>query len=193
MGDFNQAVAFTLAKTIEGGFVDNPRDPGGATNMGVTQRTFNHWRTTRGELQDTVRNLTQDEALEIYRAWYWTNNQCDVMPAKIAVAVFDWDVNSGNGAWTHEGAIEELQKILGVPNDGIVGQHTIQVLLTANADSVLENYLQARIAFYNGMPQAQKDEFLHGWLDRVAALRTYLTSLDIGSSDGTAIGASQAT
>ena len=58
----------------EGGYVNNPNDPGGATNMGITIGTLTAWRKAHGKPEPTiedVQNLTRDEANEIYRAWYW--------------------------------------------------------------------------------------------------------------------------
>ena len=64
----------------EGGYVDHPSDPGGATNMGITHRTLAAWRGKPVTKQD-VRNLTRVEALEIYKAQYWRTSGADRMPA----------------------------------------------------------------------------------------------------------------
>lgn len=83
----------------EGGYVDHPRDPGGATNMGITLATLSRWRGKTVSKAD-VRALSRNEALSIYRAEYW-NKTCpdgaDLMLAGPDAALFDVAVNSGIG------------------------------------------------------------------------------------------------
>lgn len=85
----------------EGGYVDHPRDPGGATNMGITLGTLSRWRG-RPATKMEVRSLTRDEAEKIYRYWYWNKIDADLLPAGPDAALFDVAVNSGPGrakAW----------------------------------------------------------------------------------------------
>src|SRR5882672_6955907 len=96
IGNFRLAVAFTLSKAVEGGFVDDEDDPGGATNMGITHKTLTEWRGVPVSVDD-VKNLTRDEALQIYQARYWNPNKSDDLPAPVAVVLFDGAVNSGPG------------------------------------------------------------------------------------------------
>lgn len=90
--NFESCLRFVLQ--YEGGFVDHPRDPGGATNMGVTQKTLAMWRkrpVTKGE----VRALTRDEAVAIYRKLYWDAIGGDALPAGVDLIAFDIAVNMG--------------------------------------------------------------------------------------------------
>jgi len=83
----------------EGGYVDHPRDPGGATNMGITLATLSKWRGKTVSKAD-VRALSRDEAMRIYRAEYWNKtgpNGADMMLAGPDAALFDVSVNSGVG------------------------------------------------------------------------------------------------
>lgn len=118
MRDNFQACFDRLMKS-EGGYVDHPKDPGGATNLGVTQATLSTWRRQPATKTD-VRNLTRVEAAEIYRARYWSAVRGDDLPAGVDYAVFDYAVNSGPGA-----AIKALQRALGVTADGALGPATL--------------------------------------------------------------------
>jgi len=80
----------------EGGFANHPKDPGGPTNMGITQATLSHERGRRATVGD-VRNLTRAEAAEIYRKKYWNLIQGDALPAGVDLLALDIAVNSGPG------------------------------------------------------------------------------------------------
>lgn len=87
----------------EGGYVDHPRDPGGATNMGITIGTLREYRG-RPVTKEDVRNLTVEEATEIYRLRYWLKIKGDELLAGPDIALFDIAVNSGVGRavqWMH--------------------------------------------------------------------------------------------
>lgn len=91
-GKFEPALAFTLA--YEGGYVDHPADPGGATNMGITIRTLGNWRG-RPVTKADVRALSKEEAAKIYRANYWNKAGCDGLASGVDLCTFDVAVNSG--------------------------------------------------------------------------------------------------
>ncbi|MBN8901820.1 MAG: hypothetical protein J0H57_12360, partial [Rhodospirillales bacterium] len=103
---FARCVAVTLSQ--EGGYVDDPRDPGGATNLGITRATLSAWRGQEVG-KDEVRALPREEAVEIYRANYWLPARCGDMPAGIDLMVFDCGVNAGPRT-----AVRMLQRLLGV-------------------------------------------------------------------------------
>lgn len=99
IGKFEPALAFTLA--YEGGYVDHPADPGGATNMGITIRTLGNWRG-RPVTKAEVRALSKEEAAKIYRANDWNKAGCDGLAPGVDLCTFDVAVNSGPGralAW----------------------------------------------------------------------------------------------
>lgn len=94
---FQRALAFVLR--WEGGYVDHPQDPGGATNMGITQATYDRWRRSQGLPTRPVRDISREEAAAIYRVWYWAPlaaRYAKQDPA-LALALFDLSVNSGLG------------------------------------------------------------------------------------------------
>lgn len=103
---FERALAFVLR--WEGGYSDHPQDPGGATNMGITQATYDRWRRSQGLPTRPVREISMEEVRAIYRDRYW-----EPLPARyaekdpaLALALFDLAVNSGVGT-----AIRALQEV----------------------------------------------------------------------------------
>lgn len=90
--NFEACAAFTFK--YEGGYVDHPRDPGGATNLGITIGTLRAWRKAPVTKAD-VRALTKHEAMQIYRANYWNAVGGDGLPHGVDLAVWDYGVNSG--------------------------------------------------------------------------------------------------
>lgn len=79
----------------EAGYVNDPRDPGGATMKGVTQRTYDGYRKRNGLALRPVRQITPTEVGEIYRRSYWAAIHGDTLPAGVDYVVFDGAVNSG--------------------------------------------------------------------------------------------------
>jgi lysozyme family protein len=143
----------------EGGYVENPADPGGATNMGITLGTLAAWRghpCTR----DDVRALTRDEAAAIYRARYWT----DGLAPGVDLSVFDASVMSGKSQ-----GVKFLQAAAGVDADGACGPHTLAACAALLPLDLIDRIADERAAFYRnivGMRPAS-GVFLDGWLSRV--------------------------
>lgn len=160
---FEQALAFVLG--IEGGFANVAGDRGGLTNHGVTQRTYDAWRTTTGQSKQSVELITDEEIHAIYLADYWHPCNCDSLPPMLALAVFDMAVNSGpyNAKLT-------LQRAVHVQTDGVIGPATIAAA-ERTADAVLE-FLRARAGFIAEVIEAHPEQvkFLHGWSNRLLEL-----------------------
>jgi lysozyme family protein len=155
---FAECVATVLKH--EGGFVDHPRDPGGATNMGITLRTLREWRGNDTLTVDAVRNLTEAEAREIYFARYWNPIRGDQLPPGIDLAVFDWAVHGGVGR-----AARDLQAVLGVTVDGAIGRQTIAAAQRADAHEVIRALCERRLNHLRSRPHW--DTFGRGWSRRV--------------------------
>lgn len=176
MTAFELALKFSLSDSIEGGYVNDPHDPGGATNKGITQRTYDAYRKHNGWPVQSVAVLTADEAKRIYWSSYWLGARCDKMPEKIGLAVFDWFINSEYPALT------ELQKCLGVTADGVIGPKTLSAIATQDEELLLKRYLGAREVWYEGRPEIVngktfKSRFIKGWESRVEQLRAYEAAL----------------
>jgi lysozyme family protein len=155
---FNECIAIVLRH--EGGFVDHPRDPGGATNMGITLRTLRDWRGDDSLTADAVRDLTEAEAREIYLARYWNPIRGDELPPGIDLAVFDWAVHGGVGR-----AARDLQAVLGVTVDGAIGRQTIEAAKRADPAEVIRGVCERRLNHLRSRPHW--DAFGRGWSRRV--------------------------
>ena len=105
----DSATALRLILAHEGGKVDHPKDPGGRTNRGITQRVFDAWRVQRGQPKADVWKISEKEAREIYTAQYLTPIRFDDLPPGLNYAVADFAVNSGVSR-----AVRELQKLVKV-------------------------------------------------------------------------------
>jgi lysozyme family protein len=151
----------------EGGFVDHPADPGGATNMGITHKTLARWRGVSPwwNLPKTeVQRLTRSEAARIYRALYWTPCKSGNLPPGVDLAVFDFAVNSGP-----DRAIRALQSALNVVVDGQVGPLTLGAASKADAKALINALCDRRLGFLRGLKTFST--FGRGWTSRVAAVR----------------------
>lgn len=95
MSAFDHALEHALRE--EGGYVNHPKDPGGATNMGITQRTLESFKTRHPELDlpGNVVDLKREHVAIIYRLDYWNVAGCDALPAGLALIHFDAAVNQG--------------------------------------------------------------------------------------------------
>lgn len=160
--NFLPSVAFTLAH--EGGYSDNPRDPGGATNRGITLRTLAAWRHADCTAAD-VQALTEAEARAIYRASYWNAVHADALPAGLDLMVFDFGVNSGPGR-----SARVLQEALGVVADGAIGPQTLSAAARVpDMGALVGRIADAQETFYRSLDTF--DAFGRGWLARLADRR----------------------
>lgn len=145
----------------EGGFVNDPHDPGGATKFGVTLRDHAEDigdRDHDGDIDAAdVRVLSVDDAIEVYRRDYWTRIQGDKLPPDVAFFLLDTAVNVG--VWR---AKTMLQRACMVPVDGEIGPIT---LAAAQAPGVLQRLAEIRRAFYRALPTFTR--YGRGWLRRV--------------------------
>src|SRR5689334_4156851 len=108
---FTTSLQFVLK--WEGGYVNDPADPGGATNLGITQKTYDTARAQKGMPSQPVRGITEPEAQDIYRAHYWAPLKCDSLPPALDLVMFDTGVNMGL-----KEAVKLLQLCLNVTADG---------------------------------------------------------------------------
>lgn len=147
----------------EGGFADHPEDPGGATNLGITHKTLAAWRGAPVTKED-VRNLTRDEACEIYRANYWNALNCDNLPAGVDLVAFDFGVNAGVGR-----AGKLLQSIVHVEQDGQVGPITIGAAQSIDPGFIINAFSDGRLEHYRSLKHWET--FKKGWTRRTSESR----------------------
>lgn len=170
MADFN--VFLPLVLRFEGGFVDDPADPGGATNKGITLKTFTGCSQRLLGVDPTLDNLkalSDDQAATIYKALYWNAVCGDAIASQnLADIVCDFYVN----AQSH--AAKLLQTVLNsvgakLDVDGAIGPSTMAALAASDQNDVYQRYKQGRIAYYQNLAQQvpSLSKFLNGWLNRV--------------------------
>jgi lysozyme family protein len=151
----------------EGGYVDHPSDPGGATNMGITRKTLARWRKVSPWTdlpKAEVVGLKRDEAALIYRASYWNACKAGNMPSGVDLALFDFAVNSGP-----DRAVRVLQAALGVAADGAVGPVTLGAVNAANPTKLINAICDRRLGFLGRLSTFAT--FGRGWTRRVAEIR----------------------
>jgi lysozyme family protein len=163
---FGACIPFVLKE--EGGYTDNPADPGGATNCGITANTFIAWLDKHQQPRRPVKTITSAEVLQIYRECYWDVMQCAALPAPVDLAVFDFGVNAGPAR-----SIKYLQLALGITADGVIGAATLSTANRTDAKAIALRLLDLRNAYYRQIVAAQPSlhVFLDGWFERVASIR----------------------
>jgi len=167
MQNFEKSLALTLK--YEGGFVDNPFDPGGATNMGITLATLSNYRGCTATKLD-VKRLTQTEASAIYLKQYWEPLLAQQLPNGVDMFMFDYAVNSGPAR-----AVKALQSSLGLPPDGNVKVSTLQAALRQDQATLIRALASKRLGFLQRLRSFQ--QFGRGWKTRVEAVTA--ASLDL--------------
>lgn len=162
--------AFDLLMINEGGYVNNKHDKGGKTNYGVTQTTFNAWNKLKGRPMREVRDITLEEAKELYHELYWLKFKCDRFPDALSVALFDFCVQSQPPRPT-----KFLQQCLGVVADGITGNQTIGAAWSKPLKPVIKEYFDKRLAYY--MTLDSWKHFADGWSNRIFRTREFCEKL----------------
>jgi len=158
-GNFEQCLALVLKE--EGGYVDNPKDPGGRTNLGVTQKVWESW-VGHPVTEADMRALGPQDVSPLYKSNYWDKIRGDSLPLGVDYATFDMAVNSGVAR-----AAKTLQSVLGVaPVDGQVGPATLRACEAANAREVATRICEARLAFLQSL--STYATFGKGWSRRVS-------------------------
>lgn len=154
--------AACLAQTLrwEGGYSNDPYDPGGATMCGVIQRVYDGFRAQHGLPPRHVREIGQPEIVAIYRDNYWRLVQGDELPAGVDLAVFDFGVNSGPAR-----AIKALQRIVGVVADGHIGAATIAAARGRDPAQIVRSLQDERRRFVRQIKHYWR--FKNGWERRI--------------------------
>ncbi|CCJ48976.1 glycoside hydrolase family 108 protein [Bordetella parapertussis] len=157
----NFDTAFDRLIGHEGGYSNNPADPGGETMWGVTAAV-----ARANGYTGPMRDMPRDTAKAIYRARYWTPIRGDMLPAAVAFQVFDAAVNHGTGQ-----AAKWLQAAVGTVQDGQIGPLTLNAAAGMNPTMLALLFNSARMRFYTNLPTWPT--FGKGWARRVAANLKY--------------------
>lgn len=165
MSEFERCLAKVLVH--EGGYSNNPKDPGGATMKGVTQRVFTEYLTANGKPSRDVKTITNDELQALYRKRYWDIAKLDRLAPGVSYVVFDGNVNSGVSQ-----SIKWLQRALQAMGlyqgaiDGIIGQGTILAAGGVNDnDALVAKIIERREAFLRSLTTFKT--FGKGWISRI--------------------------
>lgn len=164
MSGFFQALPFVLE--MEGGYVNDPDDRGGATNKGITQVRYDAWRQGVGLEPRPVRSIQDDEVTSIYHSMYWVVGKCDALPWPASLVHFDACVNHG----PHRAAVI-LQDAVDVIADGKIGPKTLAAVEAMDVRVLCYRMLLQRVEFYYDISTGRQVKFLRGWLRRVIHLR----------------------
>lgn len=159
-------VALELMFGHEGGYVNAKTDKGGPTKYGITHRTLAAYRGKKSVTSAEVRAMSRQEAVEIYRRSYWTQSGGDLLPPGLDYAAFDFGVNSGPAQ-----AVKALQKLLGVRQDGVVGERTVNAAhrFPGGAVALIRAYCDERMRYLRTLT-SKKTGFPvngRGWTIRV--------------------------
>jgi lysozyme family protein len=164
-GEFEKALKRILKH--EGGYVNDPLDSGGMTNLGVTKRV---WEEFVGHpvSEADMRALTPEIIAPMYKMKYWNSSYCEVLPKGLDYVVFDFAVNAGTGR-----SVKTLQQAIGCVADGVIGPKTMAAINDAEPKNLIEKFSDARADFYQGIVTRKPDQarFIKGWLNRVEDAR----------------------
>lgn len=160
----------------EGAFVNHPRDPGGATNRGITIGTLKRLQIDVDGDGDSdivdLRLLRVEHAALVYRLFYWDAVRADLLPSGIDVCVADFAVNSGPAR-----AASHLQIAIGAVADGDVGPKTLELARRADPVPVIARISTSRLRFMQRQPTWR--DFGRGWTARVNAVEAFALRLAV--------------
>jgi lysozyme family protein len=158
----NFETAFSCVIKSEGGYVNDPHDAGGETNLGVTKAA---WAAYLGRaVQDgEMKLLTVDTVKPFYKKMYWDKMHCDDLPKGLDYAAFDFAVNAGVGQ-----SSKFIQRCVGVKDDGSIGPATMAAVAKADSRMLLLSFTNQKVTFYRGLAEKNttQEKFLKGWLAR---------------------------
>ncbi len=161
--DRNFAKSLALVLKSEGGWSDNPQDPGGATMKGVTLTNFRLYVNPTAT-KDDLRHITDAQIATVYRRFYWDAILGAELPDGVDYAVVDFAVNSGPGR-----SAKYLQQIVGVQVDGRIGPATLAAVRAMLPSSVIDELCDRRLTFLQGL--GTWSAFGKGWSARVKSVR----------------------
>lgn len=149
----------------EGGYVDHPADPGGATNLGITKRVWEEW-VGHEVSKDDIKALTVADVTPLYKERYWDVCKCDRLHAGLDYVVFDIAVNSGTGR-----AAKFLQAAVGVVADGRIGPITLSSVdhSTLSTRELIDIICNRRQKFWESL--STFPTFGRGWTRRGEEVR----------------------
>ena len=164
----NFPTALSEVLVHEGGFVHHSKDPGGATNKGVTIGTLKRIGIDvdgdgDSDLAD-LKALRPQDLQRVYKPFYWDAVRADLLPAGLDYAMFDFAVNAGPAR-----AAKHMQAALGVVQDGDIGPATIAAVAKRSPQDLIEQLQASRLRFHKSLPTWK--HFGKGWGRRIEEVR----------------------
>ena len=144
--------AFIRLVGEEGGYVNDPQDPGGETNFGISKRAYP---------TEDIKNMTLERAKFLYKRDYWTRVRAEELPAEIRFDLFDVAVNGGVGR-----AVQLLQGAVDETQDSVLGPKTLAAAVAMEPNRLKARYNGWRLDYLNKLPTWPR--FGRGWTQRVA-------------------------
>lgn len=170
-GTFEQLMGFSLP--AEGGFANRPKaaDPGGRTNMGITQRTYNAWLKMHGEESRDVKGITREEVEQIYKELYWDKIKGDKLPEDLATVLGDYAIHA-----SPKKAVQKLQQVIGVTPTGNMGPVTLKTVQQKVRTPQEDEMLALKINELREKVLREKKHAKHnpGWWPRLERLDEYI-------------------
>lgn len=160
--NFNECLKAVLHH--EGGFVNDPRDSGGITNLGCTKAVWEEW-VGHSVTEKIMRDLKPENVAPLYKKRYWDRVKGDFLPNGLDYAVFDASINSGSGR-----ASKWLQEVLVVTIDGSIGNQTLLALKDHKIKSLISQFNDTRLQFLEALPTW--GTFGKGWSRRVSEVQS---------------------
>jgi lysozyme family protein len=157
MSNFSECLAIVLKS--EGGFVNNPQDPGGRTNLGVTQKVWEEYTGHEAD-EKVMRSLTPEKVAPLYEQRYWRPTYCEVLPRGLSLLIFSMGINAGTGR-----SVKLLQSCIGCVADGVIGPRTMALIKSSNVADLIAKFSEARRQYYKSLKTFPV--FGKGWLARV--------------------------
>lgn len=161
----------------EGGakITQDPKDPGGLTKYGISQKAY-------PDLD--IRNLTESQAIAIYKRDYWDKIQGDKLPYNVAYAIFNYAVNRGVSV-----AVKYAQKVVGSSQDGAMGAKTVAAIVSMGEKKFLEQYLALAKQGYADLVAVKPAlaGFLNGWNNRIDHISDYVGVKPVTLAAGSAV------
>lgn len=165
--------AFAHMIQSEGGYVNDPHDRGGETNLGVTKKA---WAAYLGrDIADgEMAALTPDVVQPFYKSQYWDRVRGDDLPDGVDYLVFDFAVNAGPGR-----SSKFLQQAVGATADGVIGNGTLAAVRAKDAQEVIDLFSKVKEEFYRGLAEKDpsQERFLKGWLNRVDTVKAHASEM----------------
>lgn len=174
----NFSVSLAEMLEHEGGWVNHPDDPGGATFRGVTKKAWEAY-VGRKVSDDELKRLTFPQIAEFYKKKYWDAARCDELPDGVDFLVFDIAVNSGpyRAAIILQTAINELSRAA-IVKDGKIGQKTALAASKVDPFRMIDRIAFRRLTFYSSL--RTYEVFKNGWRRRAVETATFATLIACG-------------